>query len=65
MVDDDVLFGLYKLLHKRSIEASGPVLIGICQVFAIHWKIGTHPSSVFKYISFTIQPAVGFFFSKH
>ena len=28
MVDDDVLLGLYKLLRKRSIDDSGPVLIG-------------------------------------
>ena len=39
MVDDDVLFGLYKLLRKRSIDASGPLLIGIYRVFAIHWLL--------------------------
>ena len=44
MVDDDVLLGLYKLLRKRSIDGSGPVLIGIYQVIAIHWVmgLGTH-----------------------
>ena len=64
MVDDDVLLGLYKLLRKRSIDDIGPVLIGIYQVFAIHWIIGTHPSSISKCNSFTMQPAVGFFFTK-